>query len=119
MTQPVTHSIAPDHRPTLSRLYNVMSLFEARIPTSYALAFLAVAKNPGRTVSDYANTLGCSNGACSRRLNDLGELYSRDRSQAGLGLLESAQDPMDRRFTIVQLSAKGRQLAAQLAGMLS
>jgi DNA-binding MarR family transcriptional regulator len=54
----------------------------------------------------------------SKRLNDLGELNSRDRSKRGYGLLEAAPNPMDRRYTVVTLSAKGRMLAERMAGMM-
>jgi DNA-binding MarR family transcriptional regulator len=81
-------------------------------------AFLGVAKDPGRPVSDYANMCGVSNGAMSWRLNDLGEMYSRDRSLPGLGLLESMPDPMDRRYTLVKLSPEGQAFAARVARLV-
>src|SRR6266852_1488687 len=105
--QSATQSIAPDIRSALSGIYNVLHLFET-MPTSYSRAFLAVAKHEGECVDFYARVCGCSNGAISKRLNDLGELNSRDRSKPGYGLLESKPDQMDRRYTIVWLSPKGR-----------
>jgi hypothetical protein len=115
--QPATQSIASEIRSTLSGIYNVLHMFES-MPTSYMQAFLAVAKNEGECVDHYARVCGASNGAMSRRLNDLGEVDSRDRTKAGYGLLESNPEPLDRRFTIVRLSPKGRNFVGQIVRAL-
>jgi hypothetical protein len=115
--QPATDSIALETKSKLSGIYNVLHLFE-QMPTSYMAAFIAVARHPNECVDFYARTLGCSNGAASRRLNDLGAIDSRDRSKAGYGLLESAPNMMDRRYTIVWLSPKGRNFVQQIVRAL-
>jgi hypothetical protein len=115
--QYATNSIAPEIRSTLSGLYNVLHLFES-MPAAYTRAFLAVAKHEGECVDHYARVCGTSNGAMSKRLNDLGELNSRDRSKAGYGLLESAPNVMDRRYTIVWLSPKGKNFVQQIVRTL-
>jgi hypothetical protein len=69
-------------------------------------------------VDFYARTCGVGNGPMSRRLNDLGEMNSRNRKLPCFGLLESQPDPMDRRFTIVKLSPKGRALVGRIVGMV-
>jgi hypothetical protein len=116
--QSVTKSLPADIKSAMSGVYDVMHVFDS-MPTSYSRAFLAVAKDEGQHVDHYARVCGCSNGAMSKRLNDLGELNSRDRSKPGYGLLEAAPNPMDRRFTIVRLSLLGRRLAERIAGMVS
>ena len=85
--------------------------------TSYIQAFLAVARHENESVDYYAKICGCSSGAMSERLSELGELSSRDR-KAGYGLLENPFNPMDRRLRMIRLSAKGRALVAQIAGMV-
>jgi hypothetical protein len=52
--QPATQSIADDTRSALSGLYNVLDLFESKLPASYLKAFLAVAKHEGECVDHYA-----------------------------------------------------------------
>jgi hypothetical protein len=79
-------------------------------------AFLAVAKHEGECVDFYARGVG--NGPMSRRLNDFGEMNSRNRNLPGFGLLESRPDPMDRGFTIVKLNPKGRALVGRIVGMV-
>ena len=115
--QPATHSIAEETRSTLSGIFNVMTMFET-MPTSYMRAFLAVAKHEGESVDYYARICGCANGAMSRRLNDLGDIDSRDRTKAGYGLIESKPNLMDRRFTLARLSPKGRNFTGQIVRAL-
>jgi len=115
--QSATNSIAPEIRSKLSGIYTVLHLFEM-MPVSYMQAFLAVAKHEGECVDHYACVCGASNGAMSKRLNDLGELNSRDRSKPGYGLLESAPNQLDRRYTIVWLSPKGRNFIGQIVRAL-
>ncbi len=115
--QSATNSIAPEIRSKLSGIYTVLHLFEM-MPVSYMQAFLAVAKHEGECVDHYARVCGSSNGAMSKRLNDLGELNSRDRSKPGYGLLESAPNQLDRRYTIVWLSPKGRNFIGQIVRAL-
>jgi hypothetical protein len=51
----------------------------------------------------------------SKRLNELGEMSSRDRSKAGYGLLEGPPNPMDRRLRMMWLSPTGCGLVQQIA----
>jgi DNA-binding MarR family transcriptional regulator len=113
-----TQSIPPEIQNMMAGLFNALNLFEVNLPASYVRAFVAVAKNEGRCVHEYARVCNTSNGSMSRRLNDLGETDSRDRSKAGYGLLESRPDPMDRRFTNVKLSAKGKNFVGQIVRSL-
>jgi hypothetical protein len=104
-------------RSTMAGIYNALHFFEG-MPATFVRAFLAVAKDEGQCVVHYARVCGCSSGAMSKRLNDLGDVNSRDRSKPGYGLLEAASNPMDRRFTIVRLSPSGRRLAERIASMM-
>jgi hypothetical protein len=115
--QPATHSIAPETKSILSGIFNLLTMFEM-MPTSYMRAFLAVAKHEGESVDYYARVCGCSNGGMSKRLNDLGDLDSRDRTKAGYGLLESKPNLMDRRYTLARLSPKGRNFVGQIVKAL-
>jgi hypothetical protein len=76
-----------------------------------------VARHGNESVDYYARICGCSSGAMSKRLSELGEVSSRDR-KAGYGLLENPFNPMDRRLRIVRLSAKGRVLVSQVVGAM-
>jgi hypothetical protein len=117
--QPATQSIPGDIRSTLSGINSVINLLQSKLPmTSYIHAFLAVARHENESVDYYAMICGCSSGAMSKRLNELGEMSSRDRSKAGYGLLEGPPNPMDRRLRMIRLSAKGRALVAQIVSAM-
>ena len=68
-------------------------------------AFLTIVMWPGRTVGEYARLLDCAPGPASRRISNLGE-FMRDMSP-GFGLVETRNDPRDRRLITVKPSAKG------------
>ena len=88
-----TQSIPDDIRSTLSSINSVINLLQSKLPmTSYIQAFLAVARHENESVDYYAKICGCSSGAMSERLSELGELSSRDR-KAGYGLLENPIQP--------------------------
>jgi hypothetical protein len=52
-----------------------------------------VGRHENESVDYYARICGCSSGAMSKRLNELDEMSSRDRSKAGYGLLEGPAEP--------------------------
>jgi hypothetical protein len=60
--------------------------------TSYIQCFLTVARHENESVDIYAKVCGCSSGAMSKRLSELGEVSSRDTqsrfegSFAGVGV---------------------------------
>jgi hypothetical protein len=115
--QSATQSIALEIQSKLSGIYNVLHLFE-QMPTSYMQAFIAVARHERECVDFYARVCGCSNGAMSKRLNDLGPLDCRDHTKPGYCLLESAPNQMDRRYTIVCLSPMGKNFVGQIVRAL-
>jgi hypothetical protein len=107
-----TENVAED----LAGMFNALNLFAARLPANYVRAFLAVAKEPGRNVQHYARVCGVGNGPMSRRLNDLGTVNRYHKP--GFGLLET-QAGEDRRIVLVNLTAKGRNFAQQIASALT
>jgi hypothetical protein len=117
--QPATQSIADDIHSSLSGIYNVINLLQSKLPmTSYIQCFLAVARHENESVDYYARVCGCSSGAMSKRLSELGTLSSRDHLKPGYGLLENPFNPMDRRLRMIRLSPTGRALVAQIARMM-
>jgi DNA-binding MarR family transcriptional regulator len=110
--------IPDDIRSALSGINNVINLLQAKLPmTSYIQAFLAVARHENESVDYYARICGCSSGAMSKRLSELGETSSRDR-KPGYGLIDNPHNPDDRRLRMIRLSPSGRALVAQVARMM-
>jgi hypothetical protein len=80
-----SQSIPDDIRSALAGIYNVINLLQAKLPmTSYVQALLAVARHENESVDYYAKVCGCSSGAMSKRLSELGEVSSRDRKAGDL-----------------------------------
>jgi hypothetical protein len=108
MLHPVKHEIN-------SGLYNAIAMLQSELAmTSCILAFLAVCRRPGESIDYYARLCGCSPGAMSKRLGEMGELCGHDRSKPGLGLIENPPNPLDRRLRMVRLSPKGNALAERV-----
>jgi DNA-binding MarR family transcriptional regulator len=80
------------------------------IPLPYAVVFLTVALEEGKTMSAYARALGIDNRrTMSRYLQDIGD---RARNGGpGLGLVKVEPHPTNRNASQVLLTAKGRDLA--------
>jgi DNA-binding MarR family transcriptional regulator len=87
-----------------------LSNLRGSIPLPYAVVFLTVALEEGKTMSAYARELGIDNRrTMSRYLHDIGD---RARNGGpGLGLVKVEPHPTDRNATQVLLTAKGRDLA--------
>jgi DNA-binding MarR family transcriptional regulator len=97
----------------------VINLLQSKLPmTSYIQAFLSVARHENESVDYYAKICGCSSGAMSKRLSELGALSSRDHLKPRFGLVENPFNPMDRRLRMIRLSPSGRALVAQIARMV-
>jgi hypothetical protein len=116
--QSATQSITPDISSPLSVVYRIIDMLQSELPmVSYLQAFLAVARHENESVDYYARVCGCSSGAMSKRLSELGETSSRDR-KPGYGLLENPFNPLDRRLRMIKLSSKGRALVGRIAGAM-
>jgi hypothetical protein len=108
-----------DIRSVLSGIYSVINLLQSKLPmTSHIQAFLAVARHENESVDYHAKICGCSSGAMSNRLSELGEVSSRDRKAGCYGLIDNPFNPLDRRQRMIKLSVKGRALVGQIAGMV-
>jgi hypothetical protein len=95
----------------------VINLLQAKLPmTSYVQALLAVARHENESVDYYAKICGCSSGAMSKRLSELGETSSPDHRKAGYGLLENPFNPMDRRLRMIRLHRQGARWWLRLRG---
>lgn len=97
-----------------------------RMPLQMITLFSYVAINAGDTKTEgvpmqkLAKALDISTSAVTRLVATLSENY-RDASnepQAGLNLLVSDDDPMDRRVKLVRLTAKGKKIAEQITSAL-
>lgn len=79
-------------------------------------AFLLVSTNEGQTQKWIEEKLDTSNATASRVLARWSE-YETKNTQ-GFGMIRSEQDPHDRRFRIVSLTARGRDFVKKIRATL-
>jgi DNA-binding MarR family transcriptional regulator len=86
------------------------------MPLQHAYAFLLVALEEGRSVSEYAQRAGTTQAVMTRILFALG---SRSRGRdAGYGLVQQVIDPQDARITQTFLTVSGRALVHQIVRLI-
>jgi len=78
--------------------------------------YMLVATSPGISSKDLISRVGVSQSSISRHIALLGEFSWS--GGPGLELVESIEDPNDRRSKVNFLTIKGRQVAIQLARIL-
>lgn len=114
---------APPAAPTaaaIEKARGVLDLFrqeDSAMPTSYATAFLAVAKEPGMGVSHYARELGMLRPVVSRILLEIG--VRARTGGVGMGLVDRVHGSEDLREVNYFLTDKGRKLQADIAAALA
>src|SRR5262249_35233403 len=86
------------------------------MPLQHAYAFLLVALEEGRGVSEYAKRVGVTQAVMTRILFSLGS--SSQGRAPGYGLVQQAIDPKDSRRTQTFLSIKGRVLMHEIVRLM-
>ncbi len=94
----------------------VRTSIDPLVPTQVVQAFLAVAANEGKTLTELAEILGTNISTASRQMLDLGE---RNRKmEPGYQLIDRQIDPMNLRTNRYTLTTKGRLLIKELASIM-
>ena len=86
------------------------------MPLQHAYAFLLVAFEEGRSVTEYAKRVGVTQAVMTRILFSLGS--SSQGRAPGYGLVQQAIDPKDSRRTQTFLSAKGKVLKQEIVRLM-
>jgi DNA-binding MarR family transcriptional regulator len=86
------------------------------LPMQYLIAFLLVALDEGKGVSEYARQAGVRQSVMSRHLLDLA--HRNKLGGPGYGLVALPQDPQDRRRHPCSLTDKGRAIAGAIVRAL-
>jgi DNA-binding MarR family transcriptional regulator len=81
------------------------------IPAQQLQALLAVALQPGLTMSDLADRVGMAQSSCSRNVAHLSKWFKP--GVAGLDLIEVHEDPRERRRKVMFLNQRGRARVAK------
>lgn len=80
--------------------------FDHTVPLQIIHAFVIVARNEGKSLTELAERLGANMSTASRHLLDLGE--RNRRREPGYGLVEAKADPMNLRQKQYTLTPKGK-----------
>ncbi|SMF41917.1 DNA-binding transcriptional regulator, MarR family [Tistlia consotensis] len=97
----------------LKRAVDVFRLVDAEANLQMVAIFIAVCQRDGITMKELTTDLEISQSSLSRNVQALNDKPRRGKS--GLGLVRTDEDPNDWRRKIVILTARGRQLRAQLS----
>lgn len=105
--------VTPKEAEVLKKLSGALGTFKLlneTMPLQYALSFLAVAMDEGKSVKDYAEKLGVNTTTMSRHLLDIGP---RNRNmEEGYGLIQYRANPLELRRHQFFLTNKGRRLVS-------
>jgi len=101
---------------TFRRSLGLFQALRQDIPASVIEAFITVARDPGKTMVEYAKVLGTGPSTMSRQLRDLTE---RDRfGNPGYMLLEAQGNAVDTRQKNYLVTQKGARLVDQLVALI-
>jgi len=102
-------------RRLIAAIDEVRSLY-TDVPSTTIVAFLIVASTPGINSQHLRKRLGVSQSATSRHLALLSEFSWNN--QPGMDLVETVEDPEDRRNKIAFLTEKGKALAIKVSTLI-
>lgn len=107
----------PEAVATVARVLEAFRTLDPDLPIQYALSFLTIAQNEGLSIGELAERLGIAQSSASRNVAALSRWHSFGK--AGLDLVQSQEDPRERRRKIVTLTDKGRAFLDNLAGIVT
>jgi DNA-binding MarR family transcriptional regulator len=100
------------------RLFSGIRQIDPEMPLQQAHCFLLIAEaDEGLSLSDLAKKAGIGLATASRYVGALGKI-NRHR-EAGLQIIESFEDPMERRKKIIRLTSKGKLALKQALGEMN
>ena len=99
----------------LGRVYRIIEEFrklDPEIPSQAINAFLYIVLHEGCSVKDIGEALNLRQSSASRNVALLSKMHRLGKP--GLGLIEAKEDPRDRRWKTVNLTARGRRFLEDL-----
>jgi DNA-binding MarR family transcriptional regulator len=115
--------LGPEEKRNLEHLIGLLDNFrklDTEMPIQHVVSFLNIAlneeKEDGFSVQDLENLIHLSQSATSRNVQALSKWFKPNIP--GHDLVESYENPMDRRKKVVRLNAKGRSMATNVLRFL-
>lgn len=102
---------------TLDKLLKIVSKFrqldpELSFPEAHVLLIVSLADSSGISLTDIADKAGLGLSTVSRHVSYLGKINRKH--EEGLNLIQTHEDPMERRRRLATLTGKGRAFVNQL-----
>ncbi len=99
----------------VDRVLTGISAIDPEMPLQQARCLFIVAQSEeGMSLSDIAKKAGIGLATASRYIGALGKINRR--REEGLKLIESFEDPMERRKKIIRLTPKGKIIIQKITG---
>lgn len=117
MAAAVPDRAPPDEVSTLIRVLEALRELDPDMPIQYALSFLTVARHEGLSIRELSERLGIAQSSASRNVAALSRWHSFGKP--GHDLVQSEEDPRERRRKVVTLTSKGRALVEDLRAIVS
>jgi DNA-binding MarR family transcriptional regulator len=103
----------------ITRFLGAVELFRSldqEIPGQTIVAFLTIASHPGITVSELGDRLGMAHSTASRQVFTLSKV--KTFNQPGYGLVESIENPRNRRERNIHLTSQGERFLNSIKSLL-
>ena len=103
----------------LGRLVGTIAVareIDAQLPAQLLHSLLEVALQPGLTMQELSERTGLSQSSCSRNMAALGKWHRL--GVPGHNLVETVDDPTDRRRKVMLLNARGRERVSLMLAQL-
>jgi DNA-binding MarR family transcriptional regulator len=97
----------------LVALFDLLRDLNPEMPAQSALTLLLVAQSPGIAIGELQQRLNVASSTMSRNISIMSE--HRGKGEAGLGLIETREDVMDRRIKRVWLTARGENVLNRIS----
>lgn len=99
----------------VQKLLEMIAAIQPEMPLQQARCLFIVAESEeGMSLSEIAKKAGIGLATASRYIGALGKVNRR--REEGLQLIESFEDPMERRKKIIRLTTKGRAAVRRIIG---
>ena len=101
---------------TLLEAFEEFRELDPDMPIQYATSFLYICRYEGLSIKTLMDLIKLRQSSASRNVSALSEWHKFDKP--GLGLVQTFEDPKDRRKKTIELTEKGKKVFAQLSSIM-
>lgn len=101
---------------TLLESLEAFRALDPDMPIQYATSFLYICRYEGLSIKELMDLIGLVQSSTSRNVAALAEWQKFEKP--GLGLVQTTEDPKDRRKKTIELTEKGKEVLAKLNSVM-